>query len=962
MSDTLGRDDFDAFFASVYGEGVRPFVWQRRLLNDVLDGAWPDALVAPTGSGKTSVIDVHVFALAVAQATGSPLPRRRLAMIVNRRVLVDDQYQHARELARRLENPDGVLKAVADALWQVQGRTGAAEDADAFASPLLVARLRGGEPPSRRWADHPAAAAILCATPDMWGSRLLFRGYGSSSRAWPREAGLLAFDTVAVIDEAHLSRQLVCTARRVGQLATVADQPWSGPAPLHVVEATATRDQVTDRATGRFRGVEDKDLTDSQTLSNRLRKPKPVTLVPCKNWPAPAAQDRTTRELTERTVELATSVEGTVGCFVNTVARAIAVAEALRRARTERPLSVVMICGQVRPIDVERLNQRYPGLLKPDRKDDVKVNKHVDVIVSTQSLEVGVDIDLAGIVTELASGSALAQRAGRVNRRGIRAEGPVVVVGPDGDLRADAHSGPYRRDELTAAYSWVAKRATEHDGLAPWALLDDPAPQATTRRVWFQRPELGQAWHWAQTSDDLAADPELDLWLSDDLEPDTSVGIVVRRDLPTGDDGIDLIKRLPPRRHEVFPVPLTMACRALTAVRFDGPGGKARAFTAVVVHGDEFRALEWSADGRLPRIRPGDIIVVDQTTRMFTRTETNGHITPPVVVADENVLTYPADDVLETIAEIGDLQPGEIVHRIDLAGRPNLVDLVAALDLDELAPDDATLPADKRQTQIEQGERDVVAVWLDDHADSRMARAAAELLRDEPTNVDVVVQRDEDDVAVRVLVIDERRAVADEYVRQERTTNKNSVPLGTHQHAVGNRAADLGQRLGLPAQLVETLRHAGEHHDDGKADSRFQIRLGAQPGAQHEPLAKSRTVTPETVRRRRDASGLPPGWRHEQRSVVEAWHAIPATLDRELVARLIGTTHGHGRTGFPHVATELLTDTDDERLWALAARLFDEGRWDDLIERTHLRYGVWACAYLEAVLRAADGRVSAEGS
>jgi hypothetical protein len=27
-------------------------------------------------------------------------------------------------------------------------------------------------------------------------------------------------------------------------------------------------------------------------------------------------------------------------------------------------------------------------------------------------------------------------------------------------------------------------------------------------------PELGQIWHWARTSDDLAADPELDLWLS----------------------------------------------------------------------------------------------------------------------------------------------------------------------------------------------------------------------------------------------------------------------------------------------------------------------------------------------------------------------------------------------------------------------------------------------------------------
>jgi CRISPR-associated endonuclease/helicase Cas3 len=41
--------------------------------------------------------------------------------------------------------------------------------------------------------------------------------------------------------------------------------------------------------------------------------------------------------------------------------------------------------------------------------------------------------------------------------------------------------------------------------------------------------------------------------------------------------------------------------------------------------------------------------------------------------------------------------------------------------------------------------------------------------------------------------------------------------------------------------------------------------------------------------------------------------------------------------------------------------LFDEGSWDELVEDTQLRYGAWGCAYLEAVLRAADGQISAEG-
>lgn len=75
------------------------------------------------------------------------------------------------------------------------------------------------------------------------------------------------------------------------------------------------------------------------------------------------------------------------------------------------------------------------------------------------------------------------------------------------------------------------------------------------------------------------------------------------------------------------------------------------------------------------------------------------------------------------------------------------------------------------------------------------------------------------------------------------------------------------------------------------------------------------------------------------------------------MTRLIGTSHGHGRHGFPHTSEQLVDNADE-----IAATLFDEGLWDELTERTHDRWGVWGCAYLEALLRAADGQVSAEGS
>ncbi|HMA45699.1 MAG TPA: hypothetical protein VKP11_00585, partial [Frankiaceae bacterium] len=85
---SLTRDGFAAFFGAIR-PGSRPFAWQRRLLDHLLDqGRWPDQIVAPTGAGKTAVVDVHVFACALTAAARPRLPRR-LALVVDRRFLVD---------------------------------------------------------------------------------------------------------------------------------------------------------------------------------------------------------------------------------------------------------------------------------------------------------------------------------------------------------------------------------------------------------------------------------------------------------------------------------------------------------------------------------------------------------------------------------------------------------------------------------------------------------------------------------------------------------------------------------------------------------------------------------------------------------------------------------------------------------------------------------------------------------
>jgi CRISPR-associated endonuclease/helicase Cas3 len=950
----LRRADFAKFFAAV-NSGHAPFGWQERLLDTVLgSGRWPDRIAAPTGAGKTSAIDVHVFATALTAGGGGPRLPRRLAMVVDRRVLVDDQYQRARALAGALDSPGHLLVAEVAGVLAALGKQ---EDTEAPA--LVTARLRGGSVPSRSWRDHPTACAVLCATPDMWGSRLLFGGYGTSGRAASREAGLLAFDTAVLVDEAHLARQLLVTARRVSCLARVAEQPVTPVPVLQVVEVTATPAQEPD-AERTVVTVDENDLAE-QRLAARLTRPKPVRLLPVAEWPqgrqpgktAAAAAQAVTAMRDEITA--AQDAAATIGCYVNTVPMALAVAEALRR----ESLRVVTVCGQVRPADLSRLAERYPGILSTSGNPDV------DVLVTTQSLEVGADLDLAGIVTELASGSALAQRAGRVNRLGKRANGPVTVLVPEGPVTGRMRSGPYSDGELGEALDWVTARAAAPVGFAPWALRESPPPPAHRRRTLYQRPELGDAWHWARTGDDLAAEPELELWLSDSLEEQASAGIVVRDAVPADPaDAVEFVRDVPPARWEVFPVPYRTAGAVLAELL---EGGQ----PAVRVRGGDIAPLRPRPGGRAD-VRPGDMVVADSSAEIVTRAVDHA-FSPPVVVSSasadagdrvDEARRGCADDVLHCQPAP---RPGSVVLRLEWSpGHERVAGFAqhtARRILDDFTEDYEELTEQARRVSLAQ----LLKAMRGDECPGDLRRtvgAVISLLRGRVKDSDVIL-RLPDDGGARVVVLDRRRAVADEDLRQVFTPrDKEPVLLSGHQRDVAARATLLASKLALSPGLISTLHAAGEHHDDGKADRRFQVtRLGAVAGF-GEPLAKSDPgKTTREVRQQQALGGLPSRWRHEQRSVVDSWAAVHATpaVDPGLALRLIGTSHGHGRSGFPHSASELAGPEDPADWRELAADLFDIGGWDELIETTHLRYGVWGCAFLEAVLRAADCQVSGEG-
>jgi len=945
----LTSGDFAAFFSALH-EGREPFAWQSRLLESLAQtGEWPKAIGAPTGTGKSSVIEVHLF----AQALDYPgqRPPRRLVLTVDRRALVDDHWEHALQLQRLLQEADGgILRRVGRALLALDGAEEGRVPGEDERSPFDVRRIRGGEVPDRDWVLRPAACQVITATPDMLGSRLLFRGYGTSRLARPREAGLLAFDTVMVLDEAHLNRQLARTVERVESLVGASAKSLGVPG-LCLVRMTATQASEDNDAVGIL--LEDLSATGSDLLRARLLRPKPLSILTC---PAlPVGGSPTSKQVDEAATFFADRVLGllgalkadtppdtpcTVGCLVNTVPMAIAVSRKLSQALSPgsptstpagaEPGAVVTLVGRMRPYELKELRVRYPGLFT------LEGDSRVAVVVATQTLEVGVDIDFAGMVTELAPGSALAQRAGRVNRSGRRDRGPIEVVCPPSAWESDARIGPYQGDELAEALEWITRCADSPSGLEPWRLYRPGTqyapPVARLRRPVLQRVETWDVSEWARTSDEVASEPWLDLWLSDDLEPDMSVGLVMRQGLPEEWVSAQLqVAASPVLSDEVFPVRLEDARAVLSTA--------GRAF----IVRDEIGAVYGEEAAR--RARPGDVIVIDRQAGV-----TGGGVVAPAVPdqmapPDVGELGAPPRNLRRWVRLGPETPMGEIL------GRQRVTALL------EEAQD-----ALNHRTDDEHESVDLVSLverYLSNcPRDDERTSLLSELLKAEP---DVVHP---DPGATEFWLVVQGRAFRDDddSSLQVRSPRRGVVELTDHESAVEAEARWLAQRVGLSRVLAEALAVAGQLHDEGKADARFQRSLRWRPADYPgRTLAKSGRLSRDSMREARRLSGLPANWRHEQLSAATVWAKLAdeEPVFRDLVTRLVGTSHGYGRHEFPHVGNTLVGAEDVAQ--DASRELYDGCEWERVLDRTDQRFGPWGCAYLEALLRAADGVVSRRG-
>jgi CRISPR-associated endonuclease/helicase Cas3 len=868
-------DRFDAFFAAANGDS-RPYPWQCALVDEIAEtGRWPD-IVAPTGAGKSSVIDVHVF-LVAEHASGRLVvrPPRRLMLVAPRRVLVDDQFERATRLARALADADPTadspLTAAAAALRPL------CTSSDSPAAPLGVWRMRGGVRLETGWRLEPAACQIICATPQMWGSRLLLRGYSASRASRNLESGLLAHDAVAVVDEAHLHERLIDTGRNLAARS-------GGPAPLQVVAMSATA-----RPSPTQIGISNADLADP-ALSRRVNAVKRIDPV--------AVQDlRRDAEAALVSAARSASGSGTVGVFVNDVSTALRVAGALGADGA----TVELVCGRMRPADLQRLRQRRPGLLTAIGAPEV------GFLVSTQSLEVGVDLDLPAMVTMIAPASALAQRAGRLNRSGRLQDSTLTVITIPGLSELDPEkapgSGPYDSEDLIAGARWLEKLggSISPRAVAAAGLPERPRPPLPAlRAIDLETLEL--------TSEIQSADPDPELYLEDPRQAAPEIGIAARRHLELEPEVVSaMLTACPPRAHEIASMSLASSKELDRILEVVHP-------TGWVVR---------AADGDLAAVRlqdrtrllPGDTLVVPDGAPICTA--------GIVGLGSAKRVGEPMRDVLADV-------PPDVAH-------DEIVPL-AAPELDRILALDPALGSRSARNEL--------ASVLDMASYS----ALADRLRRHRRLSELELRWCGGAGAeTGLLVVSDMRFRA---VQSPAFAPDSLVTLDHHQAAVEQRLIAVLDALALVLLGDErsALLHAARCHDEGKRHPRFQRRMGAFDG--DPPLAKPRPG------HRPDQGD---GWRHEQLST--AWAAHRSDAD-PLVVSLVGAHHGRGRALFDRGAADLLdgwTDCPPE-IEAYVHELFGAfGRYELLRAAARRRYGGHRLAWLEALLRCADMQVSREG-
>jgi CRISPR-associated endonuclease/helicase Cas3 len=931
---------FAAFFRALHG--MDPFPWQERLAAMAIAGQWPSSIALPTAAGKTTLIDIAVYALAKK----APGAARRIFFVVDRRVIVDEAAEHAADLCEKLAGagPLSALGEIAAALREIgDGRD---------APPLAAASLRGGVARDNTWTRSPRQPLVVCSTVDQLGSSLLFRAYGTSGYSWPVRAALAAYDSLIILDEAHISQPFAETLAQVRQY-TAWSEERAGVEPLKVVEMSATPSSGMGEV---FR--ENTDDIQNPELRRRWTASKRASLQETEAGAKEGDFTPLVTQLVKSAQELLKDGARVIGVIANRVGTARAVHESL--SRDERAVAI-LLTGRARPYDRGQLWEKWKASIQLGRADGAPAKPVF--VVATQCIEVGANIDFDALVTEAAGIDALEQRFGRLNRGGRfpNARAFIVAQKDQVGVRAD---DPIYGGALAATWRWLKDHPAPEDPEVPAAGRKRAASKKEKRtqvemgvlalrrnlEATPDRETLVAAKKHApvlmpahvdllcQTSPEPAVIPEPALFLhGPDSEP-ADVRLIWRADLAPENRGENLWTEIaaicPPSAAEAISLPAWVVQRWLGKEQAPdmsdiegGPDARARSKPAskpvLCWRGpDEGEVLASTSE-----IRPGMTLVV-----------------PAAYGGCDSWGWNPSSDIV--VCDVGDAVKNALGRPLlrlhpELARQWNYADLATGLRTCESR-------ADARNLLGSFSSKDCLP-WV---------RRAIQTLQ--TGKLDLIGDPAGDSSACAAL---SGRRVFDQ--NSSRSAYSGEVSLKDHLAGCAEWCARFAGDL--PEALRNAVVEAAKWHDIGKADRRFQAWLrGGNPIEVGELLAKSKRSGGDSgaIERARARAGYPKGGRHELLSaaLLSNGTAPAEGMDWDLLLHLVASHHGRCRPFAPCIDDSDPVEVTFESWTASSAHGLERASSgvSERFWKLTRRYGWYGLAYLETLLRLSDHRRSEE--
>ncbi|MGH7708994.1 MAG: type I-G CRISPR-associated helicase/endonuclease Cas3g [Vulcanimicrobiaceae bacterium] len=485
--------------------GRDPYPYQIRMADSI-----PELVDIPTGLGKTEAVIAAWLWRLIEHVEDTP---RRLIYSLPMRSLVEQTEARAQSMVVRL---------------RIAGL-----------GPVPSVNVVMGGDVGDEWFKSPDAPSIVIGTQDMLLSRALNRGYAMSRFQWPMDFGAINNDALWVIDEVQLHGIGAVTAAQLQGLR----EKLGTVGPVRTVFMSATLDAswldtVDHRLEGRATlSLQPEDLA-SQTVARIVNAKKSIVRLDA------ADESAVAEAIVERhrpgTLTLA---------ILNTVDRARAVFKQVERRADS--IETVLLHSRFRPGDRAVHAQQLFAPLDPQASGRI--------VVATQVVEAGVDVDAGTLITDVAPWSSIVQRFGRCNRRGQRED--AVCYWIDAGQPIDKSALPYALEPVVAAREVLI--GLEGKSGAPYALPKLPIslePGLVLRRV-----DLLDLF---DTSPDLSGhDVDISRFIR---QGDDIAAHVLWRDEPPSED-------FPPHRDELCPAPVFEVRKLLKRLAEHGQRGDARA-------------------------------------------------------------------------------------------------------------------------------------------------------------------------------------------------------------------------------------------------------------------------------------------------------------------------------------------------------------------------------------------------